>query len=238
MSFLGLGKAWSAAKGIPGQQLIYASHVVALITGSGAKAYDADKNPTGDLGAWQDPDLDTLIEEGRRQLDRQHDDLERVRGRAQVLFTVGVALVGVVGGLRSTISSAHQMWLNDLWFASLAVLGWSVLGAAATAVVRADLSTIHAAVLSRYTPPVKTKLAGDYASIMMKNENQLATRLINMRISVTVLLIGGTMALGSWICAATDHSTPRPAATSHRCRPAVRPHGGPMLRRDARHCYW
>jgi hypothetical protein len=237
MSSLGLGKVWNGVKGIPGQQLIYASHVVALITGSGAKAHDADKNTTGDLNDWQDQDLDTLIEEGRRQLDRQHDDLERVRGRAQVLFTVGVALVGVVGGLRSTVSGAHQMWLNALWFASLAVLGWSVLGAAATAVVRADLSTIHAAVLSRYASPVKKKLAGDYASIMMKNENQLATRLINMRISVTVLLIGGTMALGSWIWAATDHATPRRAATSHRCLRAVRPHGGPMLHGDARDCH-
>lgn len=190
------------------EQYIYARHVCALFSGGrGAPVLTADRNREGDLSCWRTEDLDVLLEEGRRQLDRQYEDLERVRTRAQVAAAVGIALDGTAGGLQHIARTGPTAWLTVLWVLSMVVLSWSVLGAAATAVVRADLLTIHATVLSRYTSPVRRRLAGDYAGILPTNENQIATRLVNLRISVTALLIGGLMALGVWVWGtATEHA--------------------------------
>jgi hypothetical protein len=69
---------------------IYARHVLALFwPNKQAPTIEADHNQAGDVSGWPDRDLELLVEEGRRQLDRQHEDLERIRSRAQVLLALG-----------------------------------------------------------------------------------------------------------------------------------------------------
>jgi hypothetical protein len=184
------------------EQALYARHVWALFrAGSGAPAHQADPNDAGDIAEWSDDQVKTLIDEGRRQLDRQNEDLERVRGRAQVALAIAIALGGAAGALRATVSSADRLLLWVLWIAGLLLVGWAILGAAATAVVRADMQIIHASVLSRYTGDIDRQLAEDYAAIAMDGENQVATRLTNLRIAVAFLLVGATATLGAWLWA-------------------------------------
>jgi hypothetical protein len=105
--------------------------------------------------------------------------------RAQALLAFGLALVGAVGALRQPVSEAHCTGLWVLWSATLVVAAWAVLGAAATAAVRADMNLIHAAVLSLYKPPVLKRLADDYAAVVMTGHDQVGTRLTNFRVAVT-----------------------------------------------------
>jgi hypothetical protein len=207
-------------------QRIYARHVLALfIAGAGAPVQDADRNEPGDQSTWTDEQIDLLIDEGRRQLDRQVEDLERVRLRAQVTFVVGLALLGAAGSVRSAISSANEVALWVLWGLALAVTAWAILGAAATAVARADMNMIHATVLSQYTGDVKRQLAHDYAKSAPAGESQVAARLTNLRVAVAYLLLGAALALGAWAWADAASASPNKHSCSsgQSCSAAHRP---------------
>jgi len=198
-------------------------HVIALFfPGRHAPVHQADQNVAGDLAGWDAGDLQVLIDEGRRQLDRQNEDLERIRGRSQVLLVLGLALGGSAGSLLGKVRAADHQALWALWGLGVALIALSIFGAAATAVVRADIDMIHAAVLSRRSAPVVPRLAADYAESAMAGENELATRLINLRLSVALLLVGALFILGSWAWADSsgNHATPR---ASTRCVYAAPP---------------
>lgn len=179
---------------------VYARHVFALFwPNKKAPALEADRNQASEVSDWGKGDLEILVEEGRRQLDRQHEDLERIRGRSQVLLAFGLALEGAIASQQKSVGTADNFLIWTLWVLALFVGAWSVLGAAATSVVRADMQMIHAAVLSRRNAPILPDLAGDYAAIVMDGENQLATRLTNLRHAVMWLLIAAFLGLLTWI---------------------------------------
>jgi hypothetical protein len=195
---------------------VYAQHVLALfIPNASAPMYRADPNEPGDLSAWGAEDLQVLIEEGRRQIDRQHDDLERIRSRSQVLLALGLALVGTTAALDERVGDAESLVVRGVWILAMAAGVWSILGAAATSVVRADMEVIHAGVLSRRWPPIPRKLAGDYARMVMTGENQLATRLTNLRHAVTWLLIAAALALTCWVTSTGREETSKHPPDRH-----------------------
>lgn len=150
---------------------------------------------------WSNEERRLLIDEGRRQLDRQRDDLERIRTRAQVLFAASLALGGVVASLYDAIRDASCTVVWVLWAVALLLAAWSAAGAAATAVVRADMEVIHVAVLSRREPPIESELAADYAAAVRAGENAVAVRLTNLRWAVSYLLAAALLTLASWVTA-------------------------------------
>jgi hypothetical protein len=201
---------------------VYGQHVLALFRPNApAPVHEADLNQPGNLNGWKSQDLRILIEEGRRQIDRQHDDLERIRARSQILLAFGLALVGTTAALDERVAGADSLLVRGVWILALAAGAWSILGAAATSVVRADMEVVHAAVLSRRTPPVEPGLAADYAQMVMTGENQLATRLTNLRHAVTWLLVAAVLALVTWVASSPEskptHKSPHsPAGITKR----------------------
>jgi cytochrome c oxidase assembly factor CtaG len=134
-----------------------------------------------------------MIEEGRRQLDRQLSDLEQIRGRAQWLFTVGAAITTVLAG---TFAANHgQGGRLALWVLGIALLVVGVAGAAAVMTSRADFRMIDTAVLSGYAPPVHPLLARDYSRMLRVGENTVATRLTIFRQAVLYVILGGYLGL-------------------------------------------
>jgi len=178
---------------------VYLRHVAALFwPNAKAPALDSDPTQPGDISTWSEPELDLLIEEGRRQIDRQHEDLERIRTRAQVLIAFGLALEASIASFYDRVTESPDCLVWFVWGLSIATGAWSILGAAATSVVRADMEMIHTAVLTRKTSP-KRDLAEDYGAMMKAGEDQLSTRLTNLRHAVVWLLLSSALGLASWL---------------------------------------
>jgi hypothetical protein len=175
-------------------QRIYLLHALGLLApGRELPLVAADRLASADVSGWSAPELALLIEEGRRQSDRQQADLRDVRARAQWLFTVAVAALAALGaGLASARPGGA---LAALWIIGLAALVYGVGGAAAIMVARADFNAIHTAVLSAADQPVDRSLAKAYARMMALGENTVATRLTVLRQAVVWCLCGGYLGL-------------------------------------------
>ena len=175
-------------------QSIYLVHVLSLLApGKKVPSFSADPLKPEDVSAWEPEELKLLIEEGRRQADRQQADFHNLRGRAQWLFTVGVAALGALGvGLaRATPDTPVAI----AWVLGLLGLVYGVGGAAAILVARADFKSIHAALVSALSKPVDRSLAQVYARMMADGENTIATRLTVFRQAVVWCLSGGYLGL-------------------------------------------
>src|SRR4051812_46341695 len=175
-------------------QWTYMVYAVSLLApGVQLPVLDADQLQPKDLSDWTPAELEILIEEGRRQSDRQQGDLRELRTRAQWLFTVAVAALGALGA--GLASASPDPALTVLWLAGLALLVYGVGGATSVMVSRADLKVIHTAVLSGASRPVDRALAQSYARMMKEGENTFATRLTVFRQAVVFCLLGGYLGL-------------------------------------------
>lgn len=181
------------------EQRVYAQHAVAMfLPGKVGGIHDADPNRAGEIDDWSPEEQHLLIEEGRRQIDRQVDDLERVRTRAQVLLALALALVGTTGALLDSILTVDHPVLWTIWGLAVFFGAWAAIGAAATSTVAAEPEIIHATALSTYSGPIEKLLARDYAGAVVAGENHVAVRLTNFRWAVAYLLACGALTLGSW----------------------------------------
>lgn len=176
-------------------QSIYLWHVIGVVMpGHDVPVHNSDRLVPGSIKDWDDDELQLLIDEGRRQSDRQQDQLEQVRGRAQWLFTVGVAALAALGG---ALGAGHPRaaWLVIWSMVSLVLLAYGIAGATAILVAKADFKMIHTAVLSGLERPIGRELAAAYARMMSTGENTVATRLTIFRQAVVFCLLGGYLGL-------------------------------------------
>lgn len=150
---------------------------------------------------WPKEDQTLIIEEGRRQVDRQFADLERIRGRSQNLLTISLALGAViVASFKSIALAGLAPFL--FWTASASSLLFSLLGAAAIMTVRADLGIVDTARLTLLDPPpIGGDLAAAYSRVIRTGENTVATRLTAFRDAVLLLLSSAVAFASAWLVA-------------------------------------
>jgi hypothetical protein len=183
-------------------QYIYLAYVLGLVfPGAEVPAYDTYRNTPGSLVAWTDTELQLLVDEGRRQLDRQGRDFDRIVTRSQWLFTAGLALGGALAALGAIVLADHSYWSLGVWVLSLVATAYAGLGSAAVLSVRADFENIDSAILSTYPSPVLHRLAADYSSMAKIGETTIATRLTVFRQAIIWMIIGGVAGLASWLVA-------------------------------------
>ena len=174
-------------------QRVYFVHITGLVRpGARLPNFEVHPGTRGSLEGWEDDDLQLLIDEGRRQFDRQLGDLDRLRGRAQFLFTIGLALAGAIA---SQAGSSNCLGATLPWVIGLAASAFAVLGAAAIMTGRADFEMIDSAALSRYDRPVRRPLAEDYAEMLRTGEETVATRLSLFRLAAVWLILGALAGL-------------------------------------------
>ncbi len=173
---------------------VYCTHLVALLMpGVEAEPHEAHKTEPASLDDWSDPDRERMIEEGRRQADRQLSDLKEVRGRAQWLFAIGAAVTVAIGGaFRADGPTGIRL---VLFLASLLLVVYGLGGAAAIMAVRADFKTIDTAVLSHKPRPTVKYLAAAYSRMLREGENTVATRIAIFREAVVWMIAGGYLGL-------------------------------------------
>jgi hypothetical protein len=178
----------------------YLVHVLALLLpGHAVPVVKAHPNEAKELTGWCDSELNLMIDEGRRQGDRQIAALEEIRGRAQWVFLFGAPLVVAAASVYGEIEKSDSDWWKLVWLLGVLGVGYGVVGAASILTVRADLNMIDTAVLSTYERPILKALAADYAEMMRVGENTVATRLTLFRQAVVWLVLGGTAALITWL---------------------------------------
>jgi hypothetical protein len=184
------------------ETVIYLNYVWALFRpGHPVRVFCAHNIEPGPLEAWDVDDKKLLIEEGRRQLDRQLVDLHQIQARAQIVLTAGLLLTGGLSATLPAITSAptgRGVGAFLLWVGATIALLFAILGSAAVIVVRVDFRAIDATLLSRVQPPVLDSLAAAYARSVRTGGNTIATRLSVLRTSVVVLLVGTAVFGMAW----------------------------------------
>jgi len=198
--------AWLRETGLGAR--VYFGHVFHLIRpGWPVPSYYRSEELTASLDGWRAADLQILVDEGRRQADAQLDQLEKIRGRAQWLFTLGLLLITALAGVGSRVlagSARAPWWAEALWYASLVLVAYGGLGAAAIITVRGDFNAVDSWALSSYESPVLPKVAKDYAEMLRLGENTVNTRISVYRQAVVWTIAGGACGLAAWLWVVLD----------------------------------
>jgi hypothetical protein len=178
----------------------YFSYIAGLFVPDRQPRYfDAHPNEPGDVSSWSAPDWRLLIEEGRRQQDRQLALIEALRTRAQFLFTTAVTVFVITGVRVGDLIDRGTLGLAAIGALGLSLDLLSALGAAALMFIRADLGTIDAAKLSQQAPPIERYLAGAYSRLVRPGENTIATHNSVFRRAAFLLVLGAPVTGVLWI---------------------------------------
>lgn len=193
-----LSSVWAKLRLSARGQWIYLAHVAGLISpGVQVPVHRAHQIEPKSLDDWDDCELNLMIDEGRRQVDRQMTDFDRIGGRAQWLFTIAAALVVSASG---RFAVHHYSGLRlAFWTLGLVLLTLGAAGAAALMATRADFVQIDTAKFSTYDKERKRELAGSYSRMLRTGENTIATRLTIYRQAVLYVTAGGYVALIAYL---------------------------------------
>ncbi|MEU5242672.1 hypothetical protein AB0G81_00840 [Streptomyces asoensis] len=168
---------------------LYLVYCLALLHPGHVMPTFAEPEPhTRNVAPLSDEELGLLMEEGRRQIDRQMADLDRIRNRAGALAAVALALVAAVMGKLADVLG--QNWLLiALWAASCAMAIFSVAGAASVLSARAVLGRIDTRLAAQGTRPIRASLAEAYVGIVSIGEETVRTYLTVFRDAVTLAVM-------------------------------------------------
>jgi hypothetical protein len=179
---------------------IYLRHVLALfLPGIYVPVFEAYRIEPSPLDGWQDQDFNLLIDEGRRQLDVQREELERVRARGQFLFTTAGALLAVMLGFGRRVVRHESITLFLLWSFGALLVTLGLLGAASLMTARGEFGAIDTRLLSATRPPVLEDLARAYPEQVGPGENTLATRIAVFRDAATLVVLGAIAQAVTWL---------------------------------------
>ncbi|MFF1810773.1 hypothetical protein ACFVXW_16860 [Streptomyces sp. NPDC058251] len=175
----------------------------------------ADPTPyTGNLDHHQEADLALLIEEGRRQLDRQAADLDRIRNRAGALATVSLALISAAVAKSADVLT-HHWALVAAWAISCALAVLAVVGAAAVLAGRAVFGRMDTRLAAQGPRPTQKYLASGYIEQVSTGEETVRTFLTVFRDAVTLTVTSALIFL--IVLACTLHGTTRTDRTERPC---------------------
>jgi hypothetical protein len=148
--------------------------------------------PSPDLSRMPAVDIDILIEEGRRQLDRQSIDLNSLQTRSTAVVTVTLAeLALIIAGLRHLDETST--WFLLAWIPATAITILAAAGAVSVATSRAVMGRLDTAIASELTPPLRKKIALGYVNQVGVGEETIRTRLTVLRGSVTLAALGAIL---------------------------------------------
>ena len=193
---------WCSGKG----WCIYFSHCLALLlpvaTPPNVKAHT--KEP-GDTSDWPEDSLNMLLEEGKRQIESQRNDLENLKSRCQFLLTIGIATLALAA---ATFADAKDSRITlGLWSAAILLLLVGMLGAAANLGTKDTFRIADIVVLSETRPLFPSSLVTEYCQMVKDSFDLLATRYIIYRKAVLLQILASLILLAIWIVIKTQGNT-------------------------------
>lgn len=173
---------------------IYMDHIACLIVPSRLPdQFDLNQPAPAPLSNMTDDDLKVVIEEGRRQIDKQASDLHYIRTRAQWLLTIMIAASAAL--TNATLANSPNTLVMALWGVGILLLTLAVLGTTSLIVVAARRGGINTALMGNLSTNVLSGLATSYTSQTTVGETTLATMLSVLHRAVFLALVGGYIGL-------------------------------------------
>lgn len=168
--------------------------------------WDLDSELTAD-------DLTVIVDEGRRQIDRQLADLEKLRSRAGALVTLCLAeLAALSAGASRIFGSAH---LTAVWSLSVIAVLLALGGALALLSAQAKFGRTDTMGLAVSKSQINRVAALSYAKSVSQGEEAIATRITVFRDAVLLAIVGAILYAVVWPVAtlSTSDDTPSPATS-------------------------
>jgi hypothetical protein len=151
----------------------------------------------GDTVSWPADDRQLLIEEARRQLDRQRAELDRIQSRSQFLFTTGLAVLALGTSLLVAVKDHGSLWATAMWIVATCFVLASIWGAAANLATKNVFGAIDAVLLSNTPAPRREAVGEAYIHMIAPGANTVATRLVIYRDAVFLLLVAVLLYIGA-----------------------------------------
>jgi hypothetical protein len=152
----------------------------------------------GSLAAFTaDEDLKILIEEGRRTLDRQETDPERIRSRATTLLTIGLAEIAVISALAAR-TFQHGPVVTILWCSSGVTVILGIAGAASVLTSQARMGWVDQRQIASGTSPLVRSTAYEYLQSLGEGEETVRTRLTVLRDAVLLETLTALLLAVAW----------------------------------------
>lgn len=200
-----------AIKGRFAEARVYGWYVLALLRpGVEVPTFGEPGAFTADVERFTPDDLKIIVEEGRRQIDRQLADLEKNRARAATLLTIGLAELAVLA------ASANRVFplgvpARVVWAISALLVVLTIGGAASLLTSRADFGRLETRQLAVGPMPVLREAAFGYADAVGLGEETVRTRITVLRDGVLLAVMAALLYAVIWPFVTTAKTQPDPA---------------------------
>ncbi|UQU66838.1 hypothetical protein COUCH_11450 [Couchioplanes caeruleus] len=201
---------------------VYGWYVLALLRpGVEVPTFGQPEPFTADIERFTPDDLKIIVEEGRRQTDRQLADLEKNRARAATLLTIGLAELAVLAASAGRVFPLGVP-VRVVWAISAVLVVLTIGGAASLLTSRADFGRLETRHLAAGPMPVLREAALGYAHAVGLGEETVRTRITVLRDGVLLAVMAALLYAVIWpvvTTAKTPGTAPRPSPTGENiCR--------------------
>jgi len=170
---------------------LYLAYVAAIaVPGSAVPVLEEPRTAKRAVDRLPDDALKLLIEEGRRQLDRQAAELNRNQTRATTLLTLTIAELVFLFTSRAAITE-HCWRVDVLWWLATALGMLAVAGCIAVTITPAVYGSISVTALSDSTDRTLAVLAEEYTLAGGAGDVTNAARLTVLRDAAWLAMVTG-----------------------------------------------
>lgn len=201
---------------------VYAYYVLAVFRpGIEVPTFGRPEDFSDSLDGLTEDDHKILIEEGRRQLDRQLADLEKNKSRAATMLTVGLAEIGLLAA-GANRALTHAPWTGAVWVVSALLALFALGGAVSLLTSQAIFGRVDMPAIATGSTPVQQQFAIGYAQSVGLGEETIRTRITVLRDGVLLAVASAMLYALIWpfISSSPEQKNdppPNPSGASTAC---------------------
>ena len=160
--------------------------------------FEAPSETSPQIDTFDDAQLQVVLDEGRRQVDRQRQDLERVQNRAATALTIGLAEIALLSNGGNTVLRAGWPYIMA-WLLAVFCVFLGVAGASSLLTARPAVSSPTVTDLASYKgDSVLYAAAYSYEQSVGMGEVTLSARVTVLRDLALLLVLGGMIYAAIW----------------------------------------
>jgi hypothetical protein len=151
-----------------------------------------------DIADFTDEQLQVVLDEGRRHLDRQRQDLERVQTRSATAATIGLAEIALLSNGGATVIRAGAFWVIP-WLMGVICVFLGVAGAVSLLTTRPTVAAPHVNEIATYAGRHPLYCAA-YAHVrdVDVGDVTLSARVTILRDVALLLVLGAVLYAAIW----------------------------------------